>query len=103
MHGFIYDPHRQRITLTLQVQPGARSSAFAGLHGDALKLRIAAPAVENKANTALVNFLSLTLGVHRTNIEIRHGGKGRRKIVDINQADDALAARLQTAVSQPPR
>ena len=39
-----------RITLTLHIQPGAKQTAFAGLHGDALKIRLAAPPVDGKAN-----------------------------------------------------
>jgi hypothetical protein len=65
------------------VQPGARKSAIAGIHGDALKIRIAAPAVDNKANAALVDFLSETLDVPRSAIAIRHGATGRRKVVEI--------------------
>ena len=53
------------------------------MHGDALKLRIAAPAMDNKANAALVEFLSETLEVPRSAITIRHGATGRRKVVEI--------------------
>lgn len=89
------------MTLTLQVQPGAKFSAVAGLHGNALRLRIAAPAVDNQANTALVDFLSATFGLHKSTIRIRHGSKGRRKIIDIDPADDTLAARLRAAAQLP--
>jgi len=51
------DPGNGKITLTLYIQPNARHTAVAGRHGDALKLRIAAPAVDDKANWALINFL----------------------------------------------
>jgi len=83
-----------RITVTLHVQPGARKSGIVGLHGDALKVRIAAPAVDNKANAALVDFLSETLGVPKSAIAIRHGATGRRKIVEI-AGDAELAAKLE--------
>ena len=39
-----------RITLTLHIQPGAKKSEIAGPHGDALKIRLAAPPVDGKAN-----------------------------------------------------
>jgi len=78
-----YDPVARRLTLTLHIQAGARCSEIAGLHGDALKLRIAAPAVDNKANAALIEFLSETLGVPRSSITIRHGATGRSKVVEI--------------------
>ncbi|MDH3286444.1 MAG: DUF167 family protein [Betaproteobacteria bacterium] len=45
-----YDPERRRLILTMHVQPGARNNQLVGLHGDALKVKIAAPATDNKAN-----------------------------------------------------
>lgn len=89
-----YNAAAGRITVTLHVQPGARKSGIVGLHGDALKVRIAAPAVDNKANAALVDFLSETLGVPKSAIAIRHGATGRRKVVEIS-GGEALAKRLE--------
>jgi uncharacterized protein (TIGR00251 family) len=87
-------PAAGRLTLTLHIQPNARKSEIAGLHGDALKIRIAAPAVDNKANAALIDFLSETLGVLKSAIAIRHGATGRRKVVEIS-GGEALAKRLE--------
>ena len=78
-----YDAAARRLTLTLHVQPGARKSGIAGCHGDALKIRIAAPAVDNKANAALIGFLSEVLVIPKSAIAIRHGATGRRKVVEI--------------------
>lgn len=89
-----YDPAARRLTLTLHIQPGARKSGIAGLHGDALKIRIAAPAVENKANTALIEFLAEALGVPRSAIAIRQGATSRRKVVEIIGGPE-LAAKLK--------
>ena len=86
-----YDPAARRLRLTLHVQPGARKSGFAGLHGDALKLRIAAPATENKANAALIDFLGELLGVSKSAIVIRHGAAGRRKVLEIACGPDVVA------------
>ena len=47
-----------RIMLTLHIQPGARKTEFAGQHGDALKIRLAAPPVDGKANAALIAFVA---------------------------------------------
>ena len=88
-----YDAAARRLTLTLHIQPGARKSGFAGLHGDALKVRIAAPAVDNKANAALVEFLSEALDVPKSAIAIRLGATGRRKVVEIAGGPE-LAAKL---------
>ncbi len=96
-----YDAQRDCLTLTVHVQPGAKSSAFAGRHGDAFKIRIAAPAVDNKANAALVAFLAVALELRPAQIRIRQGGKGRRKVIDIAAAGAALAARLRAML--PPQ
>ena len=88
-----YDVAARRLTLSLHVQPNARRSEIVGLHGDALTVRIAAPAVDNRANAALIEFLSETLGVPKSAIAIRHGATGRRKTVEISGGPE-LAARL---------
>jgi uncharacterized protein len=89
--------------LTVHVQPGAKTSAVAGLYGDALKIRIAAPAVDNKANAALVAFLGESLGVRQSAIRIRQGSTGRRKVVEIVDASEVLVTRLRCMVLAPPR
>jgi uncharacterized protein len=78
-----YDAVATRLSLTLHVQPGARRSEIAGLHGDALKVKVAAPATDNKANAALIELLSEALGVPRSGITIRHGATSRRKVVEV--------------------
>ena len=86
-----YDPVAQRLTLVLHVQPGARVSSIVGLHGGALKVKIAAPAVDNQANAALAAFLRERLGVSRSAIAILRGATGRRKTVEIACAPDVAA------------
>ena len=85
-----YDAALRRISLTVRVQPNARRDEIVGLHGDALKIKVAAPAVDNKANAALVDFLSETLGVPRTAIVIRHGVTGRRKVLEITAGPELV-------------
>jgi uncharacterized protein (TIGR00251 family) len=82
------------LVLTLHVQPGARSSGPAGRHGEALKLKIAAPAADNKANEALTLFLQRSLGIPRAAIRIAQGRSSRRKVVEIAAEPDSIAARL---------
>ena len=88
-----YDAVARRYSLTLHIQPNARRSEVAGLHGDALKIRIAAPAAGNKANAELIEFLSETLAVPKSSIVIRHGATGRRKVVEV-YGDNGLVRRL---------
>ena len=82
-----YDPSHQKITLTVHVQPNARQTAVAGRHGDALKLRVAAPAVDDKANQALIDFLHQWFKLPISHISIRHGSRGRHKVVELAGCD----------------
>jgi uncharacterized protein (TIGR00251 family) len=96
---FRHDAASRRCVLTLHVQPNARKSEIVGLHGGALKVRIAAPAAENRANAELVAFLAKALAVARSAIGIRHGATGRRKIVEVMGGAD-LAARLSALAAR---
>lgn len=72
-----------RITLTLHIQPGAKKTEFAGLHGDALKIRLAAPPVDGKANEALVRFVAETLGLAKSAVNLKSGQTSRRKVLEV--------------------
>jgi uncharacterized protein (TIGR00251 family) len=81
-----------RITLTLHIQPGAKKTEVAGRHGDALKIRLAAPPVDGKANEALVRFVAETLGLARSAVELKSGQTSRRKVLEVRGASvDAVA------------
>lgn len=69
--------------LQLHVQPGARVSEFAGRHGERIKVRLAARAVDGKANEALIEFLAAHYGVAKRDVRIVAGLKSRRKRVVI--------------------
>ena len=71
------------LLLELHVQPGAKRSELNGLHGDALKVRIAAPATGGRANRALVAYLAEQFGVPRCRVVLEHGQGGRRKRVRV--------------------
>lgn len=70
-------------TLSLHVQPGAKKSECAGLHGEALKIRLAAPPVDGKANEALLRFLAQRLAIPRQQISLKSGQASRQKVVEI--------------------
>lgn len=70
--------------LDIHVQPGAKRSEFAGRHGERVKIRLAAPAVENRANEALIEFLAEHYGVPRRSVRIAAGLKSRDKRVVID-------------------
>jgi hypothetical protein len=86
----------ERLTLSLSIQPGARRTEVVGPHGEMLKIRIAAPAVDDKANAALIEFLSRTFELPPGRIRIRSGRQSRRKLVELD-APGPAAQRLLTA------
>lgn len=73
----------ENITLTLHVQPGAKRSEIAGLHGDALKIRLAAPPIEGRANDALLKFIADLFAVPLRNAELKQGRQSRHKVVAV--------------------
>lgn len=77
----------------MHVVPRARETALAGRHGDALKIRLAAPPVDGAANDELVRFLAERLGVPRAAVTITAGYGGRRKTVRIDGVGTAAALR----------
>lgn len=69
--------------LTVHVQPKASRTECAGIHGEALKIRVAAPPVDGAANEELIRFLAHTLEVPTSAVRIESGTSGRRKRVMI--------------------
>ncbi|HEX5633863.1 MAG TPA: DUF167 family protein [Gemmatimonadales bacterium] len=67
--------------LRLHIQPRASRTEVAGLHGDALRIRLAAPPVDGAANDALLRFLADRLGVPRSTLSLVGGEASRRKTV----------------------
>lgn len=74
----------ERVILTLHIQPGAKRSEVAGIHGDALKIKVAAPPVEGQANAKLLDFLKKAFDVPSSQVILRQGSTGRRKVVEIH-------------------
>ena len=85
------------VLLTLHIQPGAKKTEVVGLHGDALKLRLAAPPVDGKANDALIAFLAARLDIPKSRLELVSGQTSRRKCVAVSDVDVAeVERRLQS-------
>lgn len=76
-----YQPRPDGWLLTLHVQPGAKVTAVSGLHGEALKIRLAAPPVDGKANAALCQFLARCFEVPQAAVELVSGASSRQKRV----------------------
>ena len=77
--------------LRLRIVPNAKRSEVLGMHGDAIKLKVAAPALEGRANEELVAFLANKLGVSRRSVALVIGEKSRDKVVKIEGMDEATA------------
>lgn len=71
------------IRINVYVQPRASRTEVVGEHGDALKLRVAAPPVEGAANLEVRRFLARLLGVAPSAVAVVSGESGRRKIVEV--------------------
>jgi len=72
------------VILEVHVQPGAKRSGFAGQHGERIKIRLAAPAIENRANEALIEFLAGHYRVPKRSVRIAAGLKSRDKRIVID-------------------
>ena len=95
MTFFTLDAGGRRLTLTLHVQPNASRTRAVGFHGDALKMQIAAPAADNKANAELIDFLHRWFKVPKAQITIKRGAHSRRKIVEIDNPGPGASARAE--------
>lgn len=87
------------LLLTLHIQPGAKKTEVVGPHGDALKIRLAAPPVDGKANAALLVHVAQILGVNKSAVELKSGQTSRRKVVAVTGASALAWSTLQPEVS----
>ncbi|HCI53874.1 MAG TPA: YggU family protein [Gallionella sp.] len=78
-----YRRNGEVITLTLHVQPGAKRSEICGLHGEALKLKLAAPPIDGRANEALLKYIAELFRVPVRQVELRQGAQSRHKVVAV--------------------
>ena len=77
-------------TLAIKAIPNAPRTAIAGWLGDALKVKVHAPALEGRANDELLDFLAETLGLPRRDLALLRGDKSRQKLVRITGLDEAV-------------
>ena len=81
------------LILDCHLQPKASNDAFAGLHGERLKIRLTAPPVDGKANAHLLAFLAAAFGVAKSQVSLESGQQSRQKRVRI-QAPGKLPGEL---------
>jgi uncharacterized protein len=81
------------IHLRLRIQPRASRTELAGIHGDALRVRLSAPPVNGAANQALIRFLADLLSVPRSAVQVIAGESSRSKVVAVSGIGSEQAAR----------
>jgi uncharacterized protein (TIGR00251 family) len=83
------------VRVEVYIQPRASKTEIAGLHDGVIKIRIAAPAVENAANLALIEFVAKQLGIAGRRVRIVSGAASRRKLLEIDGVTlDVIATTL---------
>jgi hypothetical protein len=82
------------VRLRVRVQPAASRSEIAGTHGDSIRIRLASPPVDGKANEALTLLLSRVLAVPRRAVTLHAGAGSRSKVVEVAGVDVATATRV---------
>ncbi len=81
------------VRVRVHVQPRASRSELAGAHGDALKVRLAAPPVDGAANDALTELLARQFGIPRRAVRIVSGHGSRTKVVELDGVEIAAVRR----------
>ncbi len=71
------------VRLAVQVMPNAKKSEVVGLLDDAIKIRLQAPALEGRANEALIRYLAVLLDLPKSAVVITHGQTTRRKLLEL--------------------
>ena len=85
--------------LKVRVTPNARKNMVVSWTEDEIRLKIKAPAVEGKANAALIEYLSELTDLPRSKIEVKIGEKSRIKLIEIEgPAPDEVRARIRAKV-----
>jgi hypothetical protein len=95
------EPTVSGIRLRLHVQPRASRTELAGLHGDALKVRLTAPPVDGAANAEILRFVAALLQVPRSTVTLASGTSSRRKVVEVEGISVATATARLNLCSTP--
>ena len=71
----------------IRVQPSAKRSAVLGVYGDRLKVAVAAPPTDGRANQEVIELIADELGLALTQVIVKHGTSSRDKTIEIRDAD----------------
>ena len=95
------DARPEGVVLSLHVQPGAKRTAVVGPHGDRLKIAVATPPADGRANAALLDFLAERLAVPQRALTLLSGATSREKRVAV--ATSSPPASIAAFLTQPQR
>jgi uncharacterized protein (TIGR00251 family) len=84
----------ERVEFEVHVRPGSSRTAVGGEHDGRLVVRVAAPAIDGRANDAVVRALADAMGAARADVTIAGGASARRKRIRITGDEEVLTARL---------
>ncbi len=75
----IVQDSKNGVVLAVHVQPKASRTEYVGIHGDALKIRVASPPIDGAANDELIRFIAGRCAIPRASVLIQAGAEGRHK------------------------
>jgi len=95
-HSFFQET-RQGIVITIYVQPRSSRNKIIGIHGNAIKIAVQSPPVDDAANRMCVEFLSKCLNINRSSFEIVSGHTSRTKRILLRfSSDNDVSAQSET-------
>jgi uncharacterized protein (TIGR00251 family) len=93
-------PAGSGVVIEAFVQPRSARNAVAGIHGSALKLKVTAPPLEDRANRAVESFVADLLELPKSNVSVIHGRSSRHKWIQVAGRDaKSVAAILEVSLS----
>ena len=84
-----------KITFKIHVNPNSKKDEFAGTYGSALKLKVASPAVDGKANKGVINFFAKFFKIPKSKVKILKGEKSKDKIICIETVTDEIIRKIE--------
>lgn len=82
----------ERVWLAVSVVPNAKRTGADGLHDGALRVRLAAPPMDGKANDLLLQWVAKELDLPYRAVTLARGVRSRRKWLEIDAPQDAVSA-----------
>jgi uncharacterized protein (TIGR00251 family) len=90
-----FDADRNILCISVHVQPNARTTAISGMHGEALKIRIAGPPQDQRANAILIDFIAKMLDVPASRVRLARGLRSRSKLIEVSAPGAAALTSLR--------